>query len=116
MDLQEYIFKLKNLPENVSFEDTVFIIDKYYIFKPTEFKNAEILNNIDENNGSCKIFAFGLLNKLNESEVLHCFGDYYRKDVLKDPFGVNHQNIRSFIKNGWSAIQFEKEALSLKIS
>ena len=57
MDLQEYIFKLKNLPENVSFEDTVFIIDIYYIFKPTEFKNAEILNNIDENNGSCKIFV-----------------------------------------------------------
>ena len=77
MDLQEYIFKLKNLPENVSFEDTVFIIDKYYIFKPTEFKNAEILNNKDENNWSCKIFAFGLLNKLNESEVLHCFGDYW---------------------------------------
>jgi hypothetical protein len=116
MDLQEYIFRLKNLPENILFGDTVFIIDIYYIFEPTKFKNAKILNKIDENNGSCKIFAFGLLNKLNESEVLHCFGDYYRKDVLMDPFSANHQNIRSFIKNGWSGIQFEKEALRLKIS
>tara|TARA_B110000444_G_scaffold255860_1_gene291086 strand:+ start:1707 stop:2057 length:351 start_codon:yes stop_codon:yes gene_type:complete len=116
MNLKEYIFRLKNLPESISFEDTIFIIDKYYIFEATEFKNAEILNKIDENIGSCKIFAFGLLNKLTESEVLQCFGDFYRKDVLIDPCGVNHQNIRSFIKNGWSGVQFEKEALSLKIS
>jgi|TARA_B100001063_G_C16506738_1_gene424752 hypothetical protein len=32
------------------------------------------------------------------------------------PCDVNHQGIRSFIKNGWSGTQFEKEALSLKIS
>ena len=71
MDLQEYIFKLKNLPENVSFEDTVFIIDKYYIFKPTEFKNAEILNNIDENNETFILVDYYSKNEMLPNDALN---------------------------------------------
>jgi hypothetical protein len=31
----------------------------------------------------------------------HCFGAYYREEVLGDLEGTNHQNIRNFMKSGW---------------
>jgi hypothetical protein len=45
---------------------------------------------------------------------LACFGSYYRKDVLENPNGTDHQNIRNFMNRGWEGISFEKEALGIK--
>jgi hypothetical protein len=45
---------------------------------------------------------------------LSCFGAYYQEDVLGDPDGTNHQNIRNFMKTGWDGIAFYGEALALK--
>ena len=42
------------------------------------------------------------------------FKIYYFEEVLGDPEGTNHQNIRNFIKSGWDGIKFEGEALVLK--
>jgi len=39
------------------------------------------------------------------------FGDFYRKDVLGDLQGTNHQNIRNFMKTGWEGINFHRESL-----
>ena len=50
------------------------------------------------------IFAFAKLHDLTEQQTLHCFGDYYRVDVLQNRDGDNHQNIRHFMKTGWAAI------------
>ena len=36
------------------------------------------------------------------------------EDVLENPQGTNHQNIRNFMKTGWDGIQFEGNALKLK--
>ncbi|PJE79821.1 hypothetical protein CI610_01177 [invertebrate metagenome] len=44
---------------------------------------------------SCKIFAFVLLHKLTKEQILHCFGNYYKKEVLADPDGVSSGNFEN---------------------
>ncbi|MFK5892806.1 MAG: HopJ type III effector protein [Pseudomonadota bacterium] len=112
--MQKFLKLLKETPESISFEDTMKIIEKNYIFTPMAFVNGDVKNKADENNGSCKLFAFAKLQKLNEQDTLNCFGQYYRQDVLNDPNGDNHQNIRNFIKTGWASLDFKNQALVLK--
>ncbi|TGD59633.1 HopJ type III effector protein [Flavobacterium humi] len=101
-------------PQSIHFSDTIAVIEEYYDFTPTGFQNGDQYNAPGENSGSCKIFAFGLLQNLTPSEALACFGTYYFDEVLNHPNGTNHQNIRNFIKTGWNGIQFEGKALQLK--
>jgi len=113
MNLNEFLQRLENSSEQIEFTDTMAVIEEAYTFTPTKFTNGDTVNNADQNNGSCKIFAFGLLNKLSEQQTLACFGSYYRDDVLKNPDGDDHQNIRNFISTGWQGIQFDGQALAL---
>ena len=112
--MKNFLQQLNNTPQNTRFEDTMSIIDQNYDFTPCEFNNGDLLNAENQNNGSCKIFAFARLHDLTEQQTLHCFGDYYRSDVLKNPAGTDHQNIRNFIKTGWSGIKFNSEPLTEK--
>ena len=112
--LENLLQKIKEEPISITFPEVIEVIDYNYQFTPSAFKNGDTLNEENQNNGSCKIFAFGKLNQLSEEETLHLFGDFYRKDVLENPEGEDHQNIRNFIKYGWSGVEFEKEALSEK--
>lgn len=114
MELQTFLNQLEFTAGAIQFEDTMDAIETNYDFTPTTFQNGVLENAADTNNGSCKIFAFGLLHKLTQDQTLACFGDYYRKDVLEDPEGDSHQNIRNFMKTGWDGITFEGEALSEK--
>jgi hypothetical protein len=114
MNLETFLEQLNTQPNEVAFADTMATIDANYDFTPTSFTNGDTKNEANTNNGSCKIFAFGLLNKLSEEQTLACFGDYYRKDVLENPEGDDHQNIRNFIKTGWAKVQFDGEALTAK--
>ena len=113
MKLNDFISKLSSQPETVSFTETMAVIDQSYQFTPTAFSNGGVENGADQNNGSCKIFAFGQLNKLTQEQTLACFGDYYRNDVLNHPDADDHQNIRCFMKSGWTGVQFQGPALSL---
>jgi len=112
--MNNFLLNLKNNPQNNSFEATMNVIDKNYNFTPTEFKNGDLINSENENNGSCKIFSFARMHDLSETETLQCFGDYYRKDVLENPNNTDHQNIRNFMKTGWSGISFSSAALTVK--
>ena len=112
MTVSEFIEKLKTDARNVSFEETIAVIDANYSFTPTAFSNGNQINKERENNGSCKIFAFAKLNQLNQLQTLTCFGSCYFDDVLKNPEGIDHQNIRNFIEFGWDGIHFENEPLS----
>lgn len=103
--------KIKNTPEEVSFQEVIAYIDENYTFTPTKFTNGEVVNEENENNGSCKIFSFAKKQGLSVEQTLHLFGDYYRVDVLQHPENEDHQNIRNFIKFGWEGISFEGEAL-----
>ncbi len=114
MSIEDFLLKLSQNPTEVTFDQTMQIISDHYDFTPTAFINGMIKNGVGENSGSCKLFAFAKLNKLNSEKTLACFGDFYRKDVLDNPDADNHQNIRNFISNGWDGIDFKGSALSLK--
>jgi hypothetical protein len=112
MNLEEFLTKINEEPERVSFSDTLDTIEGNYSFKPTAFKNGDTFNEAGQNNGSCKIFAFAKKHQLTAQQTLYCFGTYYRNDVLNNPDGDDHQNIRNFMKYGWEGVEFEDEALS----
>ena len=105
----------KNIP--VSFDETIAIITENYMYEATEFSNGlnedTLLNKAGTNEGSCKIFAFAKIHLLNQQQTLNLFGDYFRLDVLNDPQGTSHQNIRNFMKYGWPGIIFQGAALTV---
>ena len=111
MTLQDYLEQVKSNPKTADFKQTMALIDEYYQFSPASFKNGEIYNEAGTNNGSCKIFALGLLKELSEETTLALFAEHYFEGVLNDPEGDSHQNIRNFMKTGWSGIAFDTEAL-----
>lgn len=114
MTIAAFLEKLNQTPAAVAFTETIATIEENYDFTPTAFENGLQHNATGENSGSCKLFAFAQLQNLTEVETLACFGAYYYDDVLKNPNGTDHQNIRNFMKTGWNGIQFEGEALELK--
>jgi hypothetical protein len=99
--------------EILVFSEVIDTIATYYSFTPTRFKNGELTNEANTNNGSCKVFSFAKLHQLDGLETLFLFGEHYQK-VLKTPSEEDHQNIRNFIKFGWEGIQFSKNTLELK--
>ena len=114
MTLYSFLEKINNnIP--VSFDETIAVITENYHYQATEFSNglnADILiNKAGTNEGSCKIFAFAQIHHLDQQQTLNLFGDYYRLDVLNDPQGTGHQNIRNFMKYGWEGICYKGEAL-----
>jgi hypothetical protein len=117
MSLAAFLEKINNHVA-VSFDETIAVIAENYHYQPTEFSNGlgeqVLVNKAGTNEGSCKIFAFARMHNLNQPQTLNLFGDYYRLDVLNDPQGSGHQNIRLFIKYGWDGIRFNGIALTAR--
>lgn len=107
----ELILKIKQQPLSVNFEEIMEVIQDNYQYTPTSFINGALENQASTNEGSCKIFAFAKLHSLTQNETLACFGHYYREDVLGNPKGADHGNIRNFINSGWDGISFISLAL-----
>lgn len=114
MTIIAFLGQLQENPKSITFQGTIQVIEENYDFMPTAFKNGNQNNGAGENNGSCKIFAFAKLNNLSQEDTLACFGAYYFNDVLQNPEGTDHQNIRNFMQAGWDGVQFEGKALSLR--
>lgn len=112
MTLNEFLQQLGNNSE-LDFEDTMQVISDNYEFSPTAFTNGNVRNEVGQNEGSCKIFAFAQLNNLDQDTTLLCFGRYYQ-DVLNTPEGDDHGNIRNFMQTGWEGISFDSSALAAK--
>jgi len=106
--------QLEKSAGEIQFKDVIAFIDEHYDFTPTKFTNGNTVNESDQNNGSCKVFSFAKLNDLSKEETLALFGDFYRTDVLQNPDGNDHQNIRNFMEFGWDGISFEGEAFRRK--
>ncbi len=117
MSLSVFLQQVKN-NENVTFDQTITTIAENYSYTATEFSNgladSKLINTAGSNEGSCKIFAFAQINQLSPDQTLNLFGDFYRKDVLDDPSGNGHQNIRNFMQFGWDGISFSGTALVAK--
>ena len=114
MTVNTFISQLRSKSKEISFSDCISLIDATYRFTPTEFRNGDIVNQANQNNGSCKIFAFAQMHQLSKEETLASFGTYYTKDVLQNTEGDDHQNIRNFMQYAWDGIQFSGQALELK--
>jgi len=114
MSIEEFKKKVA-AGDAVEFNDVISLIAENYRYIPQTFFNGigndRVTNAAGTNEGSCKIFAFAKLNGFTEEQTLSCFGTYYRDDVLKFPKGTDHENIRSFMKHGWSGIEFQGVAL-----
>ena len=114
MNIEQLLQQIRTIPESIEFQQVMETIDQNYNYTPARFVNDEVINESGTNEGSCKIFAFGQLNQLNEQETLACFGTYYRNDVLQNPDGSDHANIRTFMEHGWGGINFDSAALTVK--
>ena len=114
MNIEAFKIKLKNTPKQITFSDIMSIIDENYEFTPTAFKNGTLENAVGQNSGSCKLFAFAKMQSFTKEETLACFGQFYFEDVLKDPNGNGHQNIRNFMKTGFDGITFDGNPLTEK--
>ena len=114
MTVQQLLTQLSNNPEQVEFNEVIAVIEANYNYQPARFTNGSADNAAGSNQGSCKIFAFAQLNKLDPAATLACFGRYYREDVLQHPDGDDHANIRNFIDSAWDGVHFESTALTRK--
>lgn len=114
MKIESFKTKLKNAPKQITFSDTMSAIDENYEFTPTAFKNGTLENAEGQNSGSCKLFAFAKMQAFTKEDTLACFGQFYFDDVLKDPNGTGHQNIRNFMNTGFEGITFEGDPLKEK--
>ena len=115
MSLEKLLRQIKQHPQTVEFDDVMAVIGQHYIYTETGFSNGvgedRVVNAAGSNAGSCRIFAFGRLNGLSQAETLACFGRYYRDDVVGNPEGQDHGNIRTFMRHGWAGIRFDGEPL-----
>jgi len=112
--IEELIYQLRYAPDSIEFDQVIETIDKHYDYTPTRFTNGNIINDAGTNEGSCKIFYFAQMHALSEMETLGLFGKFFREDVMCNPEGDDHLNIRNFILDGLLAIQFDGVALHEK--
>jgi hypothetical protein len=92
--------------DTLKFEDVMELIDEHYETQLLEFKNGDILNKPGENEGSAKLLSYAALANMDKATTLKLWGQYYR-EVLADPDGGAHANIRNFMKYGWEGVPFE---------
>ena len=116
MTLSTLLQRLSN--NEADFEDVIAYINTHYDYTPTRFTNGRgadaVVNEAGKNEGSCRLFALAKLQGLSEADTLPLFGRFYRDDVLKNPNGNDHANIRTFMREGWAGIHFDGEPLRLK--
>lgn len=105
-DCEVFNANLEMSGDDVTFEEVIDIIDKYYEYGLIEFKNGDIVNAQGENEGSAKILSYAALSEMDKETTLKLWGQYYR-EVRDDPDGDSHPNIRNFMKYGWEGVPFE---------
>jgi hypothetical protein len=112
MTINELLRQLREAPESIEFTEVMLVISQFYDYTATDFSNGTLLNKAGTNEGSCKIFSFAQLHQLSGYETLSLFGTYYRNDVLANPSGTDHGNIRNFMVTGWAGIKFANSVLA----
>ena len=106
-NIQDLIHAVNNSPETIEFNDVIALVDSAFTFTPTSFTNGDVSNEANQNNGSCKLLALGQHLNLNQAQTLALFGRFYREDVLNNPNGSDHANIRNFMDTGYEGVVFE---------
>ncbi len=112
--MPQLLDSLRDHPEQIEFSAVINYIERHYEYHPTRFRNGELINEAGKNEGSCKLLAFAKLQQLSDQETLALFGRYYREDVLQNPQGTDHSNIRNLMRTGLAGVQFDQHALRPK--
>jgi hypothetical protein len=98
----------------VEFQETVSLIDSLFRVTPCAFSVGlpprTVENIAGANTGALRVFAFAKLLGLDKQTTLNLFGRHYH-DVLENPHGDGHANIRAFIRDGWDGVSFSAEPL-----
>lgn len=89
---------------NPSFEQTIAMIDANFQYFAVPMKIGDLISAPNVNVASSKIFAFGLMTRMDEASTLKMFGEIYSN---LDPAGSDHPNIRNFMRDGWGGVFFE---------
>lgn len=111
MTLEELIKALDADIPDFAFNDVMAAIDAAFASTPCAFDNGEQKNAADENQGSCKVFAFARQAGLDKDKTLKLFAEHYR-NVIDDPEGSAHGNIRAFMRSGWDGVVLHGNPLS----
>lgn len=105
--VDDLLTHLNAAPQQIEFSDVIALIDTAFTFTPTAFINGQINNQVNQNNGSCKILALGQFLTLSQAQTLALFGRFYRDDVINNPDGNDHGNIRNFMRSGYNGVVFD---------
>ena len=70
MTIANFLIKVKEHPIEITFGETMKVMDDNFDFTPTSFVNGILKNEVGENNGSCKLFAFAKLYDLSVEQTL----------------------------------------------
>mmetsp|Transcript_22441 Transcript_22441/g.45813 ORF Transcript_22441/g.45813 Transcript_22441/m.45813 type:complete len:231 (+) Transcript_22441:36-728(+) len=103
--VQPIVTALREKPESVEFDAVISAIDAGYDMTEVEFEVNGLKSAPGTNVGSAKLLSFGVLAGLSKEETLALFGQYYR-DVVANPSGDDHPNIRNFMEAGWDGVSF----------
>ncbi len=93
------------------FADTLAFIDAHYDYQPSAFRNGDVDNSAEQNQGSCKVLAMALDLGLSDQQALLCFAEHYQA-VLDDPHGDAHGNIRALMRHGLAGVSFKQRPLA----
>lgn len=111
--LDAFLKLVKTDAKSIDFEQTMAAIEDGYDYTPVAFSCGAVESTAEQNQGSAKIFSFAKLQKMNKDNTLQLFGRFYRDDVLSNPSGDDHGNIRNFMKTGWDGVKFP-DGMALK--
>ncbi|WP_104384078.1 HopJ type III effector protein [Sphingobacterium sp. HMA12] len=111
MKTEELLAKSKD--NQLQFQDVLDHIAENYHYSPAAFHNGNLKNTATENQGSAKVLYFAKYQDLSVADTLFLFAEHYQ-NVLDNPTGEGHQNIRQFMANGWNGVVFDADVLSAK--
>ena len=113
MNTKEYLENLK-LGVQMKFSDFLDLIEQEYTFSNIAFENNGLVNSKEENQGSAKVFCFGLMHSLSKAETIKCFGEHYQSVLDSPESHSSHLNIRNFMNTGWEGLLIDQSALKVK--
>lgn len=101
--IQEFIQSIQS--NSITFQEVLDIIEEHYQHTPVAFNNGAVVNLATQNQGSARVFGFGKKYNLSKDDTLQLFAEHYAQ-VLQNPEGEDHQNIRQFMIHGWDGVHF----------
>lgn len=90
---------------DVQMDDVIAVCDREFEYTDSSFSVGAVENKVGTNVKSSKILSFAYLTKMDTETALKCYGEVYR-EVLVDPDGDSHGNIRALMKGGTECVKF----------